>query len=317
MTTTVDHGRLMRLASLAALLTALTLVAAKAVAWYMSGSVSMLAGLTDSLLDGAASLINLVAVHYALQPADEDHRYGHGKAEALAGLGQALFIACSAVLVGWRGWERFQSPTEISSTDIGAAVILLSLVLTGALMLFQRHVVKVTGSTAIHADSLHYASDILLNLSILVALVLAAFGWHQADGLFGMGIALYIFWSALQIVGESCAVLMDKELPKEVSERMLELARELPGVLGAHDLRTRMSGTRWFVQLHLDLPRHMLLEDAHDLCEAAEMAIRKEFPRAEVLVHADPEELIHVTRTDLAPCTSCRLRPRHHHGHPG
>jgi cation diffusion facilitator family transporter len=284
-----EHGRLMRLASAAALATALTLVVAKAVAWWLSGSVSLLAGLTDSLLDGAASLINLIAVHYALQPADENHRYGHGKAEALAGLGQAVFIAISAVLVGIRGFERLQEPQDIAATGIGVAVILLSLAMTFALLLFQRHVVRVTGSTAIRADSLHYASDLLLNASILAALLLAAWGWQRADALFGIGIALYILWSALGIVRESASVLMDEELPLETSERMLQLALDVPGVLGAHDLRTRMSGTHWFVQLHLDLPAGLTLQEAHDLCEAAEFAIRAEFPRAEVLVHADPQ----------------------------
>jgi cation diffusion facilitator family transporter len=285
-----EHGRLMRLASGAALATALVLIAAKAFAWWLSGSVSLLAGLTDSLLDAAASLLNLIAVNYALRPADADHRYGHGKAEALAGLGQAVFIAISAVLVGIRGFERLQEPQEISATGIGVAVMLLSLVMTVLLLAFQRHVVKVTGSTAIRADSLHYASDLLLNASILAALLLAAYGWQRADALFGIAIALYIFWSALTIVRESAAVLMDKELPLEISERMMQLALGIPGVLDAHDLRTRMSGTRWFVQLHLDLPASLTLQEAHDLCEAAEFAIRAEFPRAEVLVHADPEQ---------------------------
>lgn len=314
--TSEQHARLMRMASLASLATALILVGAKAMAWLLSDSVSMLAGLTDSLLDGAASLINLIAVHYALQPADDNHRYGHGKAEALAGLGQALFIACSAVLVGWRGWERTLEPQAIEATGIGVLVILVSLVMTFGLMLFQRKVVRVTGSTAIHADSLHYASDLLLNTSILVALLLATFGWERADGLFGMAIALYIFWSALQIVGESCAVLMDKELPTEVTERMLQRTRELPGVLGVHDLRTRMSGTRWFVQVHVDLPRHMPLEDAHDICVAVEMAIRDEFPRSEVLVHADPEEIVQVPRDYTnPPCAT--YRPHQHPTHDG
>ena len=283
-----QHARLMRLATAAALAVALSLVLAKAIAWWLSGSVSLLAGLTDSLLDGAASLVNLIAVHYALQPADENHRYGHGKAEALAGLGQAVFIAISAVLVGIRGFERLQEPQPIAATEIGVAVILLSLAMTFALLLFQRHVVRVTGSTAIRADSLHYASDLLLNASILAALLLAAWGWQRADALFGIAIALYILWSALGIVRESASVLMDEELPLETSERMLQLAQSVPGVLGAHDLRTRMSGTHWFVQLHLDLPAHLTLQQAHDFCEAVEMAIRAEFPRAEVLVHADP-----------------------------
>ncbi|MDD0843054.1 cation diffusion facilitator family transporter [Pseudomonas sp. Gutcm_11s] len=288
MTIAPHHARLLRQATAAALATALLLASAKAVAWWLSGSVSLLAGLTDSLLDGAASLLNLIAVHYALRPADEDHRYGHGKAEALAGLAQALFVGASAVLVAVQAWQRLHNPEPLGAQALGIAVMLLSLAMTVALLLFQRHVVRVTGSTAIRADSLHYRSDLLLNAGILLALVLAAYGWQQLDALFGLGIAAYILWSALSIVREAVAVLMDEELAPDVSERMHALACAVPGVLGAHDLRTRISGTRWFVQLHLELPGELSLREAHDRCVAVERAIRNEFPRAEVLVHADP-----------------------------
>lgn len=289
---TPQHARLMRLATRAALTVALTLVLAKAIAWWLSGSVSLLAGLTDSLLDSAASLINLIAVHFALRPADEDHRYGHGKAEALAGLGQALFIGISAVLIGLQGVERLQSPQPLAAEGIGIAVMLLSLALTVALLAFQRKVVRETGSTAIHADSLHYRSDILLNSSILLALLLTRFGWLQMDALFAIGIAVYIFWSALSIVRGAIAVLMDEELPSETTQHMYALATAVPGVLGAHDLRTRISGTRWFVQLHPELPGEMSLSQAHAHCVAVEKAIHDHYPRAEVLVHADPQEVV-------------------------
>lgn len=287
-----QHARLMRLATRAALAIALTLVLAKAIAWWLSGSVSLLAGLTDSLLDSAASLINLIAVHFALRPADEDHRYGHGKAEALAGLGQALFIGVSAILIGLQGIERLQSPQPLEAGGIGIAVMLLSLALTVALLAFQRKVVRETGSTAIHADSLHYRSDILLNSSILLALLLTRFGWLQMDAIFAIGIAFYIFWSAISIVRGAIAVLMDEELPGETTQHMYQLATSVPGVLGAHDLRTRISGTRWFVQLHLELPGEMSLSQAHAHCVAVEKAIHDHYPRAEVLVHADPQEVI-------------------------
>ena len=282
----------MRLATRAALTVALTLVLAKAIAWWLSGSVSLLAGLTDSLLDSAASLINLIAVHFALRPADEDHRYGHGKSEALAGLGQALFIGISAVLIGLQGVERLQSPQPLAAEGIGIAVMLLSLALTVALLIFQRKVVRETGSTAIHADSLHYRSDILLNSSILLALLLTHFGWLQMDAIFAIGIAFYIFWSAISIVRGAIAVLMDEELPGETTQHMYQLATSVPGVLGAHDLRTRISGTRWFVQLHLELPGEMSLSQAHAHCVAVEKAIHGYYPRAEVLVHADPQEVV-------------------------
>lgn len=292
MTVAPHHARLLRQATAAALATALLLAAAKAVAWWLSGSVSLLAGLTDSLLDGAASLLNLIAVHYALRPADEDHRYGHGKAEALAGLAQALFVGASAVLVGVQAVERLQHPQPLGAQALGIAVMLLSLAMTVALLLFQRHVVRVTGSTAIRADSLHYRSDLLLNSGILLALVLAGLGWQRLDPLFGLGIAAYIMWSAVSIVREAVAVLMDEELATDVSERMHALACAVPGVLGAHDLRTRISGTRWFVQLHLELPDNLSLREAHHLCVLVEQAIRAEFPRVEVLVHADPSEVV-------------------------
>ncbi|WXL28032.1 cation diffusion facilitator family transporter [Ectopseudomonas mendocina] len=282
----------MRLATLAALITALTLVAAKGVAWWLSGSVSLLAGLTDSLLDGAASLLNLIAVHYALRPADDDHRYGHGKAEALAGLGQALFIGASAVLVGSHALDRLQHPEPVTASGLGIAVMLLSLLMTFALLMFQRYVVKQTGSTAIRADSLHYRSDLLLNSSILLALWLASHGWPKVDAIFAIGIALYIFWSALTIVREAATVLMDQELPTDVTAQMQEAACAVPGVIGIHDLRTRLSGTHWFVQLHVELPDDLPLVQAHDICVQVEKAITDKFPRAEVLSHADPHSVV-------------------------
>ena len=257
-------------------------------AWWLSGSVSLLAGLTDSLLDGAASLLNLIAVHYALRPADEDHRYGHGKAEALAGLAQALFVGASAVLVAVQAIERLQHPQPLGAQTLGIAVMLLSLAMTVALLLFQRHVVRVTGSTAVRADSLHYRSDLLLNSGILLALVLAGFGWQRLDPLFGLGIAAYILWSAVSIVREAVAVLMDEELAPELSERMHLLASGVPGVLGTSDLRTRISGTHWFVQLHVELPGDLSLQQSHSLCKQVEDAIRSEFPRAQVLAYATP-----------------------------
>ncbi|MBT1121595.1 cation diffusion facilitator family transporter [Stutzerimonas nitrititolerans] len=291
MSINAEHARLLRRATSAALATAMLLALSKAVAWWLSGSVSLLAGLTDSLLDGAASLLNLLAVHYSLRPADDDHRYGHGKAEALAGLGQAAFICVSAILVGVQGVDRLLHPQPLGAQGVGIAVMLLSLAMTALLLGYQRHVVKVTGSTAIRADSLHYRSDLLLNASILLALVLAGFGWERLDALFGIGIAFYILWSAVSIVREAGAVLMDTELSPEISEHMQQLVRDIPGVHGCHDFRTRISGTRWFVQLHLELPGELPLSRAHDLCVAAEEAISSRYPQAEVLVHADPLEV--------------------------
>jgi len=298
MTPSARHIKLLRLATRASLTVAAILIIAKAVAWWLSGSVSLLAGLTDSVLDGATSFLNLLAVHYALRPADDDHRYGHGKAEAMAGMAQALFIGFSAVLIAYQAVERLHNPQPLGQAGLGIAVMVLSLVLTAGLLAIQYKVIRETGSTAIRADSLHYRSDMMLNGSILVALLLAQFGLGQMDAFFGLGISLYILWSAVQIARENSAILMDQELPADVSEQMLALACGVPGVLGAHDLRTRMSGNHWFVQLHLELPGHLTLTAAHDLCEQVEAAIMKTYPQAEVLVHADPQEVLKASRTD-------------------
>ena len=288
MTSSPEHARLLRLATRASVAVACTLIVAKAIAWWLSGSVSMLAGLTDSALDGVTSLLNLLAVHYALRPADDDHRYGHGKAESLAGMAQSLFIGGSAVLIAFQAYERIQHPEPIGAPWLSIGVIVFSLLLTAALLVLQHRVIKQTGSNAVRADSLHYRSDMLLNGSILLALILAGFGFEQLDAWFGLGIAAYILWSAIQIARESFSVLMDEELPTDVSQHMLELACSVPGVLGAHDLRTRISGNHWFVQLHLELPGELTLSVAHGISDQAADAIHKAYPRAEVLVHADP-----------------------------
>ncbi|MBK5341919.1 MULTISPECIES: cation diffusion facilitator family transporter [Pseudomonas] len=296
MTTSPEHARLLRLATRASVAVACTLIIAKAIAWWLSGSVSMLAGLTDSALDGVTSLLNLLAVHYALRPADDDHRYGHGKAESLAGMAQALFIGGSAVLIAFQAYERIQQPEPLGAPWLSIGVIVFSLLLTAALLTLQHRVIKQTGSNAVRADSLHYRSDMLLNGSILIALILAGMGFHQLDAWFGLGIAGYILWSAIQIARESFSVLMDEELPTDVSQHMLELACAVPGVLGAHDLRTRISGNHWFVQLHLELPGELTLSVAHGISDQAADAIHAAYPRAEVLVHADPQEVVKTER---------------------
>ncbi|MEB0076710.1 cation diffusion facilitator family transporter [Pseudomonas sp. CCI3.2] len=287
-----EHERLLRLATRASLAVAAILIVAKGVAWWFSGSVSLLAGLTDSALDGVASFLNLLAVHYALRPADDDHRYGHGKAEALSGIAQSLFIGVSAILIAYQAVERILHPSPLGAPGLGIAVMVLSIALTVALLMLQHKVIRETGSTAIRADSLHYRSDLLLNASILVALILAVLGFQQLDAYFGLAIAVYILWSSVQIARETVSVLMDEELPPEISLHMVDLARGVHGVLGAHDLRTRISGNHWFVQLHLELPGHLTLAVAHAICDHVADAIEDEYPKAEVLVHADPREVL-------------------------
>lgn len=283
-----ERARLLKLATRASVAVALLLIALKGGVWLASGSVSLLAGLIDSLMDAGASIINLFAVGYALKPADKEHRFGHGKAEALAGLAQAAFITGSAVLVLMQGVDRLLHPQPLETAWAGIAVMLFSIIATLGLLAIQRHVIKRTGSTAIGADALHYRSDLLLNLSIIAALLLAHFGIHRADALFGLGIALFIAFGAVQIGRQAVQILMDRELPDAVRADALKIARAIPGVLDIHDLRTRESGQHWFMQLHLELPAELSLAEAHELGEQVRLAIVAQYPQAEVLVHKDP-----------------------------
>lgn len=283
-------ARLLMVVSYTAVATAAGLVLFKFFAWQATGAVSLLSTLLDSLLDVGASMINLLAVRHALQPADSEHRFGHGKAEPLAGLAQAAFISGSAVFLLLEAGERMFNPREVLNADIGYWVMALSVVATLALVAFQRHVVKKTGSVAIRADSMHYKMDVLVNLSVIVSLLLVSqFGWLLADPLFALAIAAYIFHGAWEVGSQSLHLLMDRELPKEDRERITEIATGHADVRGMHDLRTRSSGNRTFIQLHLEMDPDLPLRDAHVIAEAVMYRIEEIFPDAEVMIHEDPE----------------------------
>lgn len=283
-------ARLMRLATYASVSTAVLLVTAKFAAWIATDSVAMLSVLIDSMLDVLASLVNLFAVRQALQPADREHRFGHGKAEALAGLGQAAFVAGSAVFLLFQAARRLATPEAVENSGIGIAVMVLAIVATLALVTFQRYVVRETGSVAIAADSLHYRSDLLLNASVIAALILSAsFGWRSADPIFAMGIAAVVLFSAWRILRMAFDTLMDREFTDDLRERIRSIALSHPEVRDMHDLRTRKSGTNSFIQLHLDLAVDISLVRAHEIADAVEAKIKEAFPEAEVMIHQDPE----------------------------
>ncbi|MBT8130716.1 MAG: cation diffusion facilitator family transporter, partial [Gammaproteobacteria bacterium] len=254
----------------------------------MSGAVSMLAALVDSMMDALASVINLVAVRYSLTPADDEHRFGHGKAESLAALGQATFISGSALFLILHAVERMVHPAPLERIGLGIGVIIFSTLVTLLLLAFQRHVIRQTQSAAIRADSLHYASDVLVNLSVIAALVLSGFGWLQVDALFGIAIAIYVAYSAWRIGREAIQTLMDRELPEPVQQRICDIACAHPQVHGVHEMRTRQSGRDYFIQLHLELDDNMRLIEAHAIGDSVEEAIREEYPNADVLIHHDP-----------------------------
>ncbi len=289
-TTDAASARLMRLATYASVSVAVILICAKLGAWYATDSVSIFSTLIDSLLDGAASLVNLLAVRHALEPADREHRFGHGKAESLAGLAQSAFICGSAVFLLMEAGERFVHPREIANLDIGFAVMAISIVLTLILLGFQRYVVRRTGSIAIAADSLHYRMDVLVNLGVVGSLIVVSqFGWLWVDPAIAVVIAGYIFFGAWSIARESLQVLMDRELPDEDRVKIREIAMAHDDVKGVHDLRTRSSGQSIFIQLHLELDGDMTLIRAHDIADEVEDSIMDAFPNAEVITHQDPE----------------------------
>lgn len=280
--------RLLLVAGLASVLTALILIAAKAIAWLMTGSVSLLASLVDSVMDSIASLINFFAIRYSLVPADEEHRFGHGKAEALAGLGQAVFIAGSSVFLIHQSVTKLMDPQPISENGAGVAVMLFSIVLTFGLLLIQKYVVRETGSTAIEADSLHYLSDLAVNVGIIVVLVVSQFGYLWLDGVVGLVIAVFILFSAWHIAYESAQLLLDREIPGEVREVITAIVADHPQALGFHDLRPRQSGRTQFIQLHVDMDQNLTLLQAHDLATRIETRIQEAFPMADVIIHQDP-----------------------------
>lgn len=283
------NAQLMRAATYASVSVAITLMAAKFAAWLVTDSVSLLSTLLDSLLDGVASMVNLLAVRHALQPPDSEHRFGHGKAEPLAGLAQAAFISGSALFLIVQAAQRLLHPRAVTNPDVGYIVLAVSIVLTVALVAFQKIVVRRTASVAIGADSLHYQTDILVNASIVVSLVLSSrFGWWAADPLFAFAIAGYILKGAIGIGIQSYNLLMDRELPDTDRRRIREIALAVPSVLGVHDLRTRSSGPQVFIQLHLELRSDTPLDAAHAVTEEVDQALIAAFPRAEILVHPDP-----------------------------
>ncbi|MFP6745829.1 MAG: cation diffusion facilitator family transporter [Alphaproteobacteria bacterium] len=288
-----EAGRLMKMATTASVAVAVTLIAIKVTAWLLTDSISILSSLIDSLMDVLASVVNLLAVRQALMPPDREHRFGHGKAEPLAGLAQSAFIAGSAALLTVEAVRRLFLPQPVSHVEVGIGVMVVSIVLTVGLVALQRYVVRRTASTAVGADALHYQSDILINGSVIVSLSLSHwFGWHLADPVFAIAIAAYLVRGAWVISRRSLDVLMDREFPDAERARIKEIALGHAEVTGMHDLRTRQAGIRQFIQLHLEMDGDMRLGRAHDIADEVEAWIRDAYPGAEVIIHQDPEGLV-------------------------
>jgi ferrous-iron efflux pump FieF len=290
------HGppaALMRLATVAAVTSAVLLTGFKTWAYFDTHSVALLSSLADSALDLMASALNFMAVRLALTPADNQHRFGHGKAEPLSALGQAAFVAGSGVLVIVESISRFSAPAVVPNPDLGIIISLLSVAVTVALVTLQRYVVRRTASLAIGADALHYTGDILLNGSVIVALILSSkFGFTWADPVFGIGISIFMVVNALTIANQAISALMDRELPEAERSEILRLARHHPKVRHVHELRTRSSGLQKFIQMHVVLDHRMSLLDAHRITDDVEKTIEAAFPGADIIIHQDPEGIV-------------------------
>ncbi|EGT4324329.1 CDF family cation-efflux pump FieF [Cronobacter sakazakii] len=283
-----DYGRLVSRAALAATLVATLLLIIKIFAWWYTGSVSILAALVDSLVDIAASLTNLLVVRYSLQPADEEHTFGHGKAESLAALAQSMFISGSALFLFLTGIQHLITPEPMRAPLVGIVVTVAALITTLMLVTFQRWVVRKTRSQAVRADMLHYQSDVMMNGAILVALAFSWYGLHRADALFALGIGVWILYSALRMGYEAIQSLLDRALPDDERQAIVDIVAAWPGVRGAHDLRTRQSGPTRFIQLHLEMEDNLPLVQAHLIAEQVEQAILSRFPGSDVIIHQDP-----------------------------
>jgi ferrous-iron efflux pump FieF len=277
-------------AALASVTLALILLVAKAWAAYRTGSTAMLGSLADTGLDVIASLTTLLGVRIAAMPADTDHRFGHGKAEALVALAQIVLISVSAVGIGWRAIERLMNGARTEALGDGIAVSLLAIVFTFGLLWYQGRVIERTGSVAIKTDNIHYRSDLFLNLTVVIALVLEqALHVAGADAVAGIGIGLWLMWGAWRASHEAVNQLMDREWPEEERQQFLAAASAYPELQGLHDLRTRKSGTLRFVQFHVWVPAEWTVQEAHDRLDRVEEELQQRFPGTEILIHVDPE----------------------------
>ncbi|WBH15718.1 cation diffusion facilitator family transporter [Sphingomonas radiodurans] len=277
-------------AALASVAMALFLLALKGFAAWHTGSVAMLGSLADTGLDLLASLVTLYGVKLAGEPADSDHRFGHGKAEALAALFQVVLITASAIGIAWQAVQRFSNPRANEDASLGIAVSLVAIIATFGLLAYQRSIIRQTGSVAILADNVHYQSDVLLNVAVIAALALDQYlGISGADPVFGIAIALWLVWGAFQASSQAIDMLMDKEWSEDQRAAFIEVAARQPGIRGIHDFRTRRSGTQDFAQFHMEVDRNLTIGGAHDIVESVERRLRDVFPRVEVLIHLDPE----------------------------
>ena len=287
-----NDNKLKIIATLASVCTSVLLVIIKAIAAFITGSLSVLSSMTDSLADVVSSLISFVAVRYAVKPLSADHRYGYGKAESVSALLQAAFIVGSAGFILYDGIYRFIYPQKVNETVFGISVMAICLFCTVLLVLFQRYVIRKTHSQAIAADSLHYVVDILSNSSVILSLFVVRYmHWEWFDIITAILISLYLIYNAWHLALEALQEITDKELDSQIKEQIIRLACSVEGVLGCHDLRSRISGSRWFVEIHLEFDGNKTLTETHALTDLAERKVIEAYPQIQLIVHQDPHGL--------------------------
>ncbi len=296
----MQGNTLKKISTISAVSVAIFLILAKYIAWSTSGSVSILSSLVDSGVDMLASIINLLAVYHAMKPADTDHRFGHGKIEAVAALGQSVFIFCSSLFIMWEAIQRFIHPQPIEHAQTAIVVTCLAIVVTILLVSIQKYTIKRTKSLAIKADMVHYQSDLYLNIGVLVTLVLSSYlKTPYLDPLFGIFVGFYIVKTAHTILKEAFFILTDRELPQEKRDDIVKIIMDNPKVKGYHLLRTRSSGHGEFIQCHLEMQGNISLYKAHDIAMEVEDALHKAFPKADITLHQDPLEIKEDHRTEF------------------
>ena len=284
-----EAEKLLKRATTASVSVAITLIGLKTWGYIESGSVALFGTLLDSVMDTLSSIVIFAAVRLSMVPADEDHRFGHGKAEAIAGLLQAFVITATSFLLMFEVVDKVFNPRNIEKANLGIGIIVTSIVLTMFLVSYQKYVTRMTGSVAIEADGMHYTGDILLNIGVAISLVLGGyFNIIYADPFFGGVACLYLLYSAYQVFVASTDVLMDKEMSEEERKNILEIIRTHSAVVGIHELRTRRSGLNIFIQFHMELEENISLHDAHIISDQVEGKLMDVYQNSEVLIHADP-----------------------------
>jgi|TARA_R100000501_G_scaffold17911_1_gene34657 ferrous-iron efflux pump FieF len=302
-----SRGTLMRRAAIASVAAALLLLVAKVWAHAETGSVAILGSLADTGLDLIASLVTFFAVRVAAEPADREHRFGHGKAEAISALFQVMLIGISALAVAVQAVRRLIDPQPVAAPEAGIGVSLFAILVTLLLVVYQRRIARATQSLAIETDRLHYQSDLALNVAVIAALVLAGFGLEGADPVFGLAIAAWFAWTAYGGGRRAVDMLMDREWPELQRQQLLNMVAIMPDVHGVHELRTRRAGDQDFVQFHMWVDPDLTVAEAHEISDRVEAAVLKAYPGTELLIHVDPRG--HMDDSEVEEDHFCQIDP--------